>query len=157
MAAYVMQLATLERLRTRLESRPTMRYVQDGYDGAQHSSGIRNVSLANSDVQLMWTLFDYAAISGDHSEENDAVVTGYATTEGLPVSKDSRPADETSRRSNTNTEATDAAQEHIANEDYDTETHNFHADPMEDFLSEWTLFGTPWSAYYPDMALNGSW
>lgn len=40
-----------------------MHYVDGDYNGAQPSTPTRDVHLSDNDIDLMWNLFDYAALS----------------------------------------------------------------------------------------------
>jgi hypothetical protein len=57
------QIDTLEALSDRLRNRTTLAFTEDEYDGHVQPTHTREVKLSEDDVDLMWRVFDYAAVS----------------------------------------------------------------------------------------------
>ncbi|CAK1366425.1 unnamed protein product [Cercospora beticola] len=137
----------LKKLRIRFRSVRTLRYVDGQYDGAQPKCGFREVSLPEEDIQLMKVLLDYAAIS----KYNDHADCQADTTHAEDYRRASS-GPETGNFGLTDTSASYTAE---------SLTQGVPSDAMSgtqwDSTNAWSLFGVPWSEYYPLDPTPGPW
>jgi hypothetical protein len=153
----------VEELATRLKSRSTIYYSQDDYNGILPSIESQRVALAPDDISLMWTLFDYASLSGATAADkpSTAPLTADATRGRFSVSSRDLPSPLTSSTDDSNKKTTKNLQEnHLSDRLQEsnalpssTETTVFDPEafsdlPEEWILDDWTLFGAPLSAYH---------
>lgn len=143
------QISVISKLEARLQTRGTMHYVQDDFDGAQPQSGSRHVSLSDSDINLMWHLFDYVKVPS-HQKQNAAPNSlgasspGFDTQgdagHGVPESSD-LPGDNitVSRENGGASDAHDAMRQ-----DWEDITLGLELE-----ANDWSLFGAPWMGYFP--------
>lgn len=138
----------LERLRVRLQSRQSIHYVHDDYDGAQPAGGIKNVALSENDVQLMWVFFDYVSISGEKYKE--ATSSAFQDTE-----RESHIRERLGQRANVgmglnDTDAVNQAVESASSHsNLEVDMQSLQTDSVGSFMDNWSLFGIPWTSYYP--------
>ncbi|WPB06517.1 uncharacterized protein RHO25_011174 [Cercospora beticola] len=137
----------LKKLRIRFRSVRTLRYVDGQYDGAQPKCGFREVSLPEEDIQLMKVLLDYAATS----KYNDHADCQADTTHAEDYRRASS-GPETGNFGLTDTSASYTAE---------SLTQGVPSDAMSgtqwDSTNAWSLFGVPWSEYYPLDPTPGPW
>ena len=155
-----MQLHIVEELATRLRNRSSIYYSQDDYNGILPSIESQRVSLATDDIHLMWSLFDYASISGAATVARPPAESSLAETAGDNISDPSRHPLSSERSSTANLngdfsesvptigilQPTDAPPSGADSTLFDPEA--FSDLPEEWILDDWTLFGAPLSAYH---------
>lgn len=131
----------LESIEHRLHSRQSLHYVQDDYDGAQPMSGLRSVVLDESDVQLMWALFDYPATFVTDNDPNEDTSTSIGPS-AIP---------------NTSAEDHLVTQDAVEDVNWTASASKSQPEFPEPFVNDWSLFGVPWTSYYPSEPLRDVW
>jgi hypothetical protein len=141
------QLELLNKLQARLKDRPTLKYVEDEYDGMVQPRDVRDVTLPDQDMHLMWSLFDYVAVSGLQGPELRDLQgqAGRSELQSLPQTSSGEQRTDHGLLSPGDP----------APLDNDTQIPRFLLrdeipelnDPQAG--DDWLLFGEPWAAYFP--------
>ena len=122
----------LDKLRSRLKDRSGLTYVEDDYDALAQPRDVREVALSEQDVQLMWNLLDYAALSSSEFEAPQKQAE-LESSVANPGSADTNMAYDT---------------DDFPRPDMWAEDMTVLQDPQT-MGEDWRLFGQPWSAYFP--------
>ncbi|KAH8743836.1 hypothetical protein F5883DRAFT_31914 [Diaporthe sp. PMI_573] len=150
-------LDLLELLKLRLGRGPSIRYVQTDYDGAQPTGGARSVTISDTYMHLMWTLFDYVSISEETYKErmNRALrrsEPGHGSQQERPQATDGTNVD-----AGFSSAAPQNEQLGSTNSTLDVEVPNLQEDLGVGLTDDWSLFGASWSSYWPSQGPADVW
>lgn len=143
----------MSQLEMRLHREGPVHCVQDDFDGAQPRSSSRHASLSDSDISLMWHLFDYAKVS---SQSQGTVMHRADTLQD--ASEVPMPDTGFENSAYGMIEARDFAQDSIAISTSGSYGAGGHATRCPDWDlttgvgeldNDWSLLGTPWLGYFP--------
>lgn len=147
----ITQLNLVEEFQLRLKQRQTVNYVQGRYDGAVPLENVQEVDMEQDGIDLMWKLFNYGALSESHDAYYPSGTRETSTTHqerptstwNHVASPDISASNGVPIMSNQMVEGDGAVDDVFAGQldDFD------FAQP---FTDDWSLFGRPWSAYFPD-------
>lgn len=111
-------------------------------------SGVREVTLQKDDVDLMWKLFDYAAVSRQSQTTSQTPKGDQGPEDAVRMTSDHHQRSETAANSlEVNADAACGIQNPSLTWENLPEVN--HVQPEDD---EWLLFGNSWSAYFPGYA-----
>ncbi|KAJ9626843.1 hypothetical protein H2204_009859 [Knufia peltigerae] len=136
----------LDQLTARLRQRQTMDYVDGEYDGAVPPLGVRDVALEQEDIDLMWKIFDYASVSAIPTalRAGEGRESLGSTSSPTPLAQDAELGDmqHWSAGSLDNSDMLRGTEDVYLGASGDLDFGQPYSD-------EWSLFGKPWSAYFP--------
>ncbi|KAM0716422.1 hypothetical protein Q7P37_007867 [Cladosporium fusiforme] len=148
-------VSVMSELESRLQTRGTMHYVQDDFDGAQPQSGSRHVSLSEDDISLMWHLFDYDKVS---NKQQDVQAGASDASNTWAVASHTEQSGTGAYRM---PETPDILGDNITvpqNHDDGVHGDNTVGSGWEDITlgleadaNDWSLFGAPWMGYFPSV------
>ena len=148
----------LQKLSIRIKHRRTISFVQGKYDGSIPAESARPLNIEREDVDLLWALLDYPAIS---SSSDVTQLLSAAASVTPPIDSCTTVASETGSApwqdqvslqvgqsepdfAHFNGDAARLSQAGTQNMPAD---HLAGWDPSQDFNNDWSFFGRPWAAY----------
>ncbi len=154
----------LEEVSIRLHRRQTISHVQGEYDGAIPPNEIQDVAVEQEDIDLMWKLFDYAALSRDQRttgtsggsmvtptpaevQDHRSQLSGPAAV-GYNVVPDNNFVSEPHEWPVVDTQPQAPPDRMGLNDLFPGAMEDF--DVPQEFTEDWSFFGRPWSAYFSE-------